>query len=697
MAKDCGCSKNAAGHLHAHPEYRHAIPALNWMMPCHPLFVPNQPPPPPPPCGCHHHMRLPHPGPVDYLPSRLYPDFWSDAHWMIPFPHMHHHHHGYWHGPFLPVPPPPPYPHHHPEQPVKPEPSGCTPRIYRKPTVVIDAGSNIKVSSIDTIDGTTSYIISAPNMTGATSKTNGKGGAVPAPMASDYGKFLSADGTWKYIKTNIVFDSEIFKGDGTESSPLYIDDMIPASDKKSGASGLVPAPQAGDDNSFLKGNGKWAKINIPKSVSDLEDAAEYLKTVDADSKYASKEWIGEHYLEQSAADDKFLSKESAKATYLGKANAEITYLSKESAANTYLSQEDASDTYLEKATAASTYATKEELDSTYLSKEEASNTYVDGTTAAATYLSKEDAADTYLDKSSAATTYLDKATAGTTYLSKEDATDTYLDKTTAGTTYLSKEDAADTYLDKTTAGSTYLTQETAASTYLSQEDAEGTYLDKSTAESTYLSKIDATDTYLDKTSAAGTYLGKEDASSTYLSKTDASSTYLTQDDAKDTYIGKDAIDNDLIVVKDEKVTVNVTTVGNTVTKIGNYYVSGSAAPSEKIFDNDDDEKQGKLWLYEDGTLTIDLDSKVSEIELYYSSKGTSQIQYYKIMTELLDAPKSNVGMFTTFKANDSSLLYSFEQVNVGYTSSETGSTIVITSLAGTDSEVKIERVYGSKE
>lgn len=489
MAKDCGCSKNAAGHLHAHPEYRHAIPALNWMMPCHPLFVPNQPPPPPPPCGCHHHMPLPHPGPVDYLPSRLYPDFWSDAHWMIPFPHLHHHHHGYWHGPFLPVPPPPPYPHHHhhPEQPVKPEPSGCTPRIYRKPTVVIDAGSNIKVSSIETVDGTTSYIISAPNMTGATSKTNGKGGAVPAPMASDYGKFLSADGTWKYIKTNIVFDSEIFKGDGTESSPLYIDDMIPASDKKSGVSGLVPAPQAGEENSFLKGNGKWAKINVPKSVLDLDDAAEYLKTVDADSKYASKEWIGEHYLEQSAADDKFLTKKSA------------------------------------------------------------------------------------------------------------------------------------------------------------------------------------------------------------------ANTYLAQDDAKDTYIDKDAIDNDLIVVKDEKVTVNVTTVGNTVTRIGNYYVSGSAVPSEKIFDNDDDGEQGKLWLYEDGTLTIDLDYKVSEIELYYSSKGTSQIQYYKIMTELLDAPKSNVGMFTTFKANESPLLYSFEQVNVGYTSSETGSTIVITSLAGTDSEVKIERVYGSKE
>lgn len=88
------------------------------------------------------------------------------------------------------------------------------------------------------------------DFTGATASTAGTHGYVPAPAAGDQGKFLKGDGSWDNVPV-----------------------MDGASSVSAGASGLVPAPAAADYNKVLKGNGAWATIpetanEMPMSSSD---------------------------------------------------------------------------------------------------------------------------------------------------------------------------------------------------------------------------------------------------------------------------------------------------------------------------------------------------------------------------------------------------------------------------------------------
>lgn len=147
---------------------------------------------------------------------------------------------------------------------------------------------------------------------GATDSENGAAGLVPAPMTTDSGKFLNADGTWKAIPaySNVTEDAaglmtpeDKIKLDGiatgannyvhpsytTAASGLYkiavdatghvssvtlvtkkdlIDlgiadgdnvytDFIGASADSDGTNGLVPKPVAGQEEYFLAGDGTW--------------------------------------------------------------------------------------------------------------------------------------------------------------------------------------------------------------------------------------------------------------------------------------------------------------------------------------------------------------------------------------------------------------------------------------------------------
>ena len=77
----------------------------------------------------------------------------------------------------------------------------------------------------------------ANDMTGATATTPGVHGLAPAPAAGDQDKFLKGDGTW--------------------SNPPYPSDMTGATALLPGTHGLVPAPAAGDEDKVLKGDGTW--------------------------------------------------------------------------------------------------------------------------------------------------------------------------------------------------------------------------------------------------------------------------------------------------------------------------------------------------------------------------------------------------------------------------------------------------------
>lgn len=74
---------------------------------------------------------------------------------------------------------------------------------------------------------------------GATASTDGTGGTVPQPLAGDEGKFLKGDGSWANVPNPST--------------------MTGATSSDAGAGGLVPQPLAGDQDKVLQGNGTWGK------------------------------------------------------------------------------------------------------------------------------------------------------------------------------------------------------------------------------------------------------------------------------------------------------------------------------------------------------------------------------------------------------------------------------------------------------
>lgn len=78
------------------------------------------------------------------------------------------------------------------------------------------------------------------NMGAASASAAGKAGLVPAPAAGAQAKYLRGDGTWQ-----------------TPPNTTY-SNMGGATSSAAGSAGLVPAPTAGKQTSFLRGDGTWA-------------------------------------------------------------------------------------------------------------------------------------------------------------------------------------------------------------------------------------------------------------------------------------------------------------------------------------------------------------------------------------------------------------------------------------------------------
>ncbi len=95
----------------------------------------------------------------------------------------------------------------------------------------------------------------ATAMKGATSTLSGSAGAVPAPAAGAQAKYLRGDGTWQTPPdTNTTYSN-----------------MTAATASAAGKAGLVPAPDAGAQEKFLRGDGAWVNptggINITHYTS----------------------------------------------------------------------------------------------------------------------------------------------------------------------------------------------------------------------------------------------------------------------------------------------------------------------------------------------------------------------------------------------------------------------------------------------
>lgn len=90
-------------------------------------------------------------------------------------------------------------------------------------------------------------------MQGATSAAAGSEGLVPAPAAGDQVKFLRGDGIW-VVPTNTTYNV-----------------MVGATSSAPGQVGLVPAPAAGDGKKFLRGDGSWILPIANMTTTQLGD------------------------------------------------------------------------------------------------------------------------------------------------------------------------------------------------------------------------------------------------------------------------------------------------------------------------------------------------------------------------------------------------------------------------------------------
>lgn len=132
-----------------------------------------------------------------------------------------------------------------------------------------------------------------PDFVGASPNSVGYSGLVPQPDGTDIGRFLKGDGTWAdagaiYSAGNginidandeISVDTSVIQEKLTAGANIQINNgTISATDttysnftgataSTAGARGLVPAPVAGDQDKFLKGDGTWETVNSGVSYS----------------------------------------------------------------------------------------------------------------------------------------------------------------------------------------------------------------------------------------------------------------------------------------------------------------------------------------------------------------------------------------------------------------------------------------------
>lgn len=109
---------------------------------------------------------------------------------------------------------------------------------------------NLYIGCDNDSTGGNRVISSADVMTGASSSYDGSAGLVPAPEAGDEDKVLKGDGTWD-IPT--------------------VPEMVGADSVTDGESGIVPAPMAGEEGYFLRGDSTWAEIPEMTGADNVND------------------------------------------------------------------------------------------------------------------------------------------------------------------------------------------------------------------------------------------------------------------------------------------------------------------------------------------------------------------------------------------------------------------------------------------
>ena len=216
------------------------------------------------PCNCQTPPPPPQKGPSEYIPSRTYPDQFD--YMMYGGAPMHR---GM--GPWIPAGPCgccPPAPGPEPE----PEPPGsCPPKIYRNPPdVELVAGRNIELD-VDKGDLVWKYTVSTD--ADRTEVLPGDHVIVEKEVTEEGSNY-----TVNAVQFPVAIDEEsedVLYGDGTPENPLGVYDFTGATAEDDGKPGTVPAPSAGDEEKFLRGDGTWTYVPKQKQADwEQEDSAE---------------------------------------------------------------------------------------------------------------------------------------------------------------------------------------------------------------------------------------------------------------------------------------------------------------------------------------------------------------------------------------------------------------------------------------
>ena len=159
-------------------------------------------------------------------------------------------------------------------------------------------GTPSAFAALETKDKDTLYFISAVDA------TVGKlylGDILVAGNVTPEGDSI-VDSLGELIDVNLagLKTGQVLSYNGTEWVPMTLPEavnasvMIGATADTAGSAGLVPAPQAGDENKFLRGDGKWVEV----ATGDV-DLSEYAKPTEVE---AMIDGLDEDYASQTEID-----------------------------------------------------------------------------------------------------------------------------------------------------------------------------------------------------------------------------------------------------------------------------------------------------------------------------------------------------------------------------------------------------------